>query len=146
MTLKQIRWIFLAGIAVGLDQLVKFWFSVYLPSHIQHNYLGVAGLTWFGSNKFTWLVLTGTVLLTVTLHAWKKTELSRETWWGWALIWGGGLSNWLDRLILGGVRDFWPIWGTDLKNNLADYFLTVGIVWLMINSLLEIRKKPSQIL
>jgi len=47
------------------------------------------------------------------------------------LLIGGGLSNLLDRLLLGGVRDWLAIPGTRLYNNLADYAIGLAVVLLL---------------
>lgn len=146
MTLKILRWLVVVSLVVGLDQLVKLWFSLYSRSQIQLNFLGAGSLNLFGESNTPWIILAGVVLISILIYLVKSNELDSKNWFGWALIWGGGMSNWLDRLTLGGVRDFWPILGTDLKNNLADYALTFGLIWLMINSLLELTKKPGKIL
>ncbi len=47
------------------------------------------------------------------------------------LITGGGLSNVIDRLAFGGVRDWLPIPLTSLQNNLADYAIAMGVAWIL---------------
>lgn len=45
-----------------------------------------------------------------------------------ALFFSGALSNWLDRLFFGGVRDIWtlPVFG--IQNNLADWLIVGAAV------------------
>jgi len=53
----------------------------------------------------------------------------------YSLILAGGLSNLIDRIVWGGVRDWLPIPLTPLHNNLADWLIVIsciGLVWLMI--------------
>ncbi len=56
------------------------------------------------------------------------------------MIFGGGLSNYLERLIYGRVTDFisisslWPFF------NVADSFVTIGTVLLFVDILLNLRK------
>lgn len=40
---------------------------------------------------------------------------------------GGVVSNVLDRLVSGGVRDWLPLPGTGLQNNLADWAIGIGV-------------------
>jgi lipoprotein signal peptidase len=52
----------------------------------------------------------------------------KERSWGLFLMIVGGLSNLGERLIYGGVRDYWKIPYTTLYNNLADWLIFVGLV------------------
>ncbi len=59
-------------------------------------------------------------------------------WWGtfsWVkesiaggLFFGGALSNILDRIVFGGVRDWLSIPFTSLNNNVADWAIFIGLV------------------
>lgn len=51
------------------------------------------------------------------------------------LIVGGIIANIIDRLLVGGVRDWIRIPGTTLHNNVADYALCVGLVLFLWQSL-----------
>jgi lipoprotein signal peptidase len=146
MSFKFGRWILTTSLVVGLDQLFKFWFSIYNSMAVQLNPVGAGSFLWLSTNRLVWLSLTGVILIGMVVYLQRSAELTKKTWLAWALIWGGGASNWLDRLIWGGVKDIWPILGTNLKNNLADYALTVGVIWLMIDSLLAMTSKSRQIL
>jgi lipoprotein signal peptidase len=44
------------------------------------------------------------------------------------LFFGGAFSNVLDRILLGGVRDWLPIPFTQIKNNLADWFICFALI------------------
>lgn len=51
---------------------------------------------------------------------------------GYSMILAGGISNLIDRLTWGGVRDWLPIPMTSLHNNLADWLIVFGcsaLVW-----------------
>ena len=58
------------------------------------------------------------------------------------LFLGGGLSNIIDRLFWGGVRDWisWPV--TLLENNLADLAIAIGLGGLLIE--LWFKKSPAK--
>lgn len=46
------------------------------------------------------------------------------------LLLGGALSNIVDRIVVGGVRDWLIIPYTGLSNNLADYAIIIALVWI----------------
>lgn len=48
---------------------------------------------------------------------------------------GGAVSNIIDRLIWSGVRDWLPIPGTSVQNNVADYGILIGLSLLIWHSL-----------
>lgn len=54
--------------------------------------------------------------------------------WSVIFILAGGISNFLDRIFYGGVRDFLPLnlVFIELKNNLADWFIFIGIIALIL--------------
>ena len=111
-------WWLLPGI-IFLDQLTKW----------QAGRLGWVGLNsglalgWGGSfSGLLIVVLISAVILGVIL-AWRQSQLQSQL--GVVLVLAGGISNLIDRLIWGGVRDFIPmIWW---HNNLADIAIVVGL-------------------
>jgi signal peptidase II len=57
----------------------------------------------------------------------------------WGLLLGGAASNIVDRLVLGGVRDFLPLLFWGLKNNLADWSIVLSLLYLAFSQ----QKKQS---
>lgn len=51
------------------------------------------------------------------------------------LVLGGGLSNLVDRVVYGGVRDFLPVPFIGVVNNLADWMIVVGLLLILIKEL-----------
>lgn len=47
------------------------------------------------------------------------------------LLIGGAAANILDRILYGGVRDWLPVPWLPLENNLADWFILIGMVWIV---------------
>jgi len=47
------------------------------------------------------------------------------------LFLGGAMSNIVDRLVLGGVRDFLPVPVIGITNNLADYFIVGSLAIIL---------------
>lgn len=56
---------------------------------------------------------------------------------GLSLIVGGAIGNLMDRLFLGYVRDFISIKIFPFVFNLADAFITIGVIFLIISLLIE---------
>lgn len=48
------------------------------------------------------------------------------------LILGGGISNLVDRVVFGGVRDWMTLPGLGLHNNLADWAIVIGLICFVI--------------
>lgn len=126
---------------VILDQVSKFLVQWWWPEIIRFNENGALSQSFFGFGSWVWPVVTGLVVGGFSVWLVKeKTALS----WSLALLVGGGLSNWFDRVFLGGVRDFLVIPGTPLKNNLADYALTLSVVvwvWQLVTQPVPETKK-----
>lgn len=56
---------------------------------------------------------------------------------GYSVILAGGISNLIDRMIFGGVKDWLPIPLTPLNNNLADWMIVVGCIGLVWSIMLS---------
>lgn len=115
------------------DQLSKWWAST-RPGWLSLNY-GVA-FGW-GESLGGWTVVGVTIVVIVWLL------LQPERRWFWQLLLAGAVSNLIDRVWWGGVRDWLPVpwlsrlpWlGLGLKNNLADWLIVIGVVgWVIIES------------
>ena len=124
---------------IGLDWLTKHWIQTSMALndtipvidgifHITyiHNY-GAAFSILQGKQAFL-LVVTGIAMLAMAVYmvyGQKKNELTPMGLWSLALIIGGGLGNFIDRVRLGYVVDFfdfrvWPIF------NVADIAVCCG--------------------
>lgn len=104
-----------------LDQALKFYF--FEQGHNQLN-VGISfGWGESASQPFLLFFLTTILFLLPMLLTWQKTW----HWW-WILFFAGATSNLIDRLIFKGVRDILPIPGTNLNNNLADYFIMSAVL------------------
>lgn len=76
---------------------------------------------------------TAFVLVFIVIWLGKNPQNNRADKLALGLVLGGGLGNLLDRLVYGGVTDFiscvfWPTF------NLADIFVVVGVIILLISS------------
>ncbi|MGD9129018.1 MAG: signal peptidase II [Candidatus Woesebacteria bacterium] len=121
---------------VFLDQITKFFANRLRMTSINQ---GVA----FGFNFFNdrWLLFSLIMVLIVgffiffkklafrsTVQANQKSKLtSTMIKLAAVLFLAGAISNLIDRVFFSGVRDFLPVPFFNLKNNLADYFIVLGL-------------------
>lgn len=106
-----------------LDQSTKVIFadSIILNSGISFGWLS------------EWNPTFGAAMITLLLAA--MVWFGRQ-WWlihpiPSGLLLGGGVSNLLDRWFLGGVRDWGALPVVNLRNNIADYAITIGVIWFI---------------
>jgi len=73
----------------------------------------------------------------------RPAHQAKERWsdLGLALLVGGGVSNVLDRLAFGAVRDWLPLPLLGLSNNLADWAITAGLAAVVWRAL--VRRRSS---
>lgn len=114
-------------ILVIVDQLTKWWA---ISSGVSILNTGVsfrllAQLPVWGISLLTFCVGCGLF--------WLLRDRWRSAGGALTLVLAGGVSNLIDRLRLGGVIDFLPIPLTALHNNLADWLIAGGLLWLLIS-------------
>jgi signal peptidase II len=149
------RWFWIAAaLGLFLDHLTKFWvvqtFRLYetwpLWSGVFHfTYVrntGAAFSLFTGAGWLRWLSLLVSIVLMA--YAWFGSRLLRWEQVGWGLVLAGALGNGIDRFIAGSVVDFldfrlinFPVF------NLADVFINIGIVCLLIASLQKVEPKSE---
>jgi len=61
----------------------------------------------------------------------------KERSWALLLIIIGGGWNLGERLLTGGVMDYWRIPGTFVYNNLADWLIFAGVVWYIWQKIIK---------
>ncbi|MBD2610964.1 lipoprotein signal peptidase [Nostoc linckia z18] len=152
MRLKNRLFWISAFIAFFLDQITKYWvvqtFSLeqtlpLLPGIFHLTYVTNTGAAFsLLSGKVEWLrwlslgvslVLIGLALFGPTLSLWDQL--------GYGLILGGAMGNGIDRFVLGYVVDFLDFRLINFAVfNVADSFISIGIVCLLIASL---QKTPT---
>lgn len=146
--MKKNRWFWWIGlIGLILDQITKYWI---VQSFVE---IGTTWALWPGVFHFTYVINTGAAFsffeggagwlrwlslgVSVGLMAWawwgEKMRLPEQL--GYGFILSGALGNGLDRFLFGYVVDFldfrlinFPVF------NLADVFINVGIIFLLISS------------
>jgi len=116
-------------LVVIVDQSSKLWFLK--NKGIVFNQGGVFGL--FPGLPWT-LVLVGVLGWMVKMLFQARRDLERL---GLVLIVSGGLSNVIDRVLIGAVRDFIYYRSVNVWGNVADIVLTVGVGVLVIESIIN---------
>ena len=133
----------ISGALVVVDQAVKYFVRQGIPLHTAVDFLPGVALTYVQNtgaafslfHEHTWLLTLLSGVVSVALVA----ALARKIfphWWGMlalALLLGGAVGNFLDRLLLGFVTD---MFATTLINfpvfNVADMGVVIGGVLLCI--------------
>lgn len=146
------RWLALAGVIIGLDQLTKWLAEQYLVYGepvpvlplfnltLAYNTGAAFSLLAEAGGWQRWLFAGLALVVSVLIIGWLRRLGPEERLTGLALtlILGGALGNLIDRLYLGYVIDFidvyygsyhWPAF------NIADSAITVGATLLVISSL-----------
>jgi signal peptidase II len=134
-----------------LDRISKLWIisifnsennlEIKISSFINLNLIwnkGIAfGLFSYGE-KFEYNLLTGLIIMIIVIVFWMIIKTKGFEKYGFLMILGGALGNIFDRLYYSAVPDFIDIY---YKNfhwfvfNVADIFITVGVLMLIINEI-----------
>ena len=151
MLKKNIFYFFFILFIFILDRVSKLWIiSIFNPennleikisSFINLNLIwnkGIAfGLFSYGE-KFEYNLLTGLIIMIISIVFWMIIKTKGLEKYGFLMILGGALGNIFDRLYYSAVPDFIDIY---YKNfhwfvfNVADIFITVGVLMLIINEI-----------
>lgn len=119
--------------AVAADQASKWLMLSYFPESVTFN-SGIA----FGLPVPELVLLIGIPVVLAVFLCWVFTQRISPDYFLLSalhsLVLGGGFSNYLDRLLHGSVVDFinlgfWPSF------NLADSFLTIGVIGMIIHAI-----------
>lgn len=132
------------GVALAaIDQVIKFFVNANLKevgsvsvidnllsfTYVENN--GVAFGS-FAGNRWIFVVLTTALIATILIYMFKKKPQSKLFYASVALIVGGGIGNFIDRVLYGYVIDYISLSFFPPVCNFADYCITVGTVLLMI--------------
>jgi signal peptidase II len=143
---------------VFLDQITKFFVQHYLPyskpvevisTFFRITFIYNPG-TAFGlnfGNNFPYTIVALAITLFVMYLAVKENK--KISFFAYSLIIGGAIGNIIDRIRLGMVIDFIDIGINESLRwfvfNLADSFVTIGIILLLIDSVLTKSQLPHEI-
>ena len=151
MLKKNIFYFFFILFIFILDRISKLWIisifnlenslEIKISSFINLNLIwnkGIAfGLFSYGE-KFEYNLLTGLIIMIIAIVFWMIIKTKGFEKYGFLMILGGALGNIFDRLYYSAVPDFIDIY---YKNfhwfvfNVADIFITVGVLMLIINEI-----------
>ncbi|RJQ81950.1 MAG: signal peptidase II [Desulfobacteraceae bacterium] len=156
MVRKYVRFVFISGLVVLLDQFSKLLVLHYMPLHHSihvipgffslthvHNPGGAFGFMAQNSSPLRhWLFLTAAFFaLAMILYFYHQTPRSRPLFGAaLGLIFGGAVGNLIDRLRHGEVVDFldlyigylhWPTF------NIADSAVTIGVIIFIMHILFK---------
>ena len=151
MLKKNIFYFFFILFIFILDRISKLWIisifnsennlEIKISSFINLNLIwnkGIAfGLFSYGE-KFEYNLLTGLIIIIISIVFWMIIKTKGLEKYGFLMILGGALGNIFDRLYYSAVPDFIDIY---YKNfhwfvfNVADIFITVGVLMLIINEI-----------
>lgn len=151
MLKKNIFYFFFILFIFILDRVTKLWIisifnsennlEIKISSFINLNLIwnkGIAfGLFSYGE-KFEYNLLTGLIIMIISIVFWMTIKTKGLEKYGFLMILGGALGNIFDRLYYSAVPDFIDIY---YKNfhwfvfNVADIFITVGVLMLIINEI-----------
>jgi signal peptidase II len=151
MLKKNIFYFFFILFIFILDRISKLWIisifnsennlEIKISSFINLNLIwnkGIAfGLFSYGE-KFEYNLLTGLIIMIIVIVFWMIIKTKGFEKYGFLMILGGALGNIFDRLYYSAVPDFIDIY---YKNfhwfvfNVADIFITVGVLMLIINEI-----------
>jgi signal peptidase II len=129
----------------ALDQLSKVWAVslknsqgiAVIPDVFEFYYLENTGTAWgmFAGARIMFLVITCLVVVIVAFVVWKMPATGKyiPMYVCMTLLASGGIGNFIDRLVLGYVRDFLYFKLIDFPVfNVADSYVTVGLIMLII--------------
>ena len=138
-----------ALVIVAVDQLTKLWVVGNIPLHTQVDaipglfhltYVRNTGAAFSSFQGMQWLFLlvfiafTAAIVWEFSKKRWPFTNLER---WCIAAVYAGGLGNMIDRLCLGYVVDMIEVdFITFPVFNVADCFITCGVILLLVHLIL----------
>jgi len=97
-----------------------------------HNRLAIGRVVVNSGISFGWLNSTGQWLTIGLMVGIMYFLIIQKNSGGWLWIMIGGAANLIDRVRFGGVRDYWYL-GGGWYNNINDWIITLGVIWLLID-------------
>lgn len=147
----------ITGLVLVLDQVSKWLVSsrctlydtkVLIPHVLEFFYLhnDGAAMGFFSGARWLLMILTG--LLVVGCLVYLLSGRCRHTLMQYALglIVGGGIGNWIDRLVYGYVIDFvrFPVSWFSYSFNIADCAVCIGAGLLILDLLVDMLRSSSK--
>lgn len=143
-------------VGIVLDLLSKYLFAsvfatrsediVIITNFFKFTYLENTGAAFgiFGDSTLALTIVS--VVFIIAFCVFDYFNHSNNIWYvlGISLIISGAIGNFLDRLFLGYVRDFISINLFSFVFNLADLFITVGVICFIIYIIINIVKEAKE--
>ena len=147
----RLRWLTLTFIAVFLDRVSKAAIEAKTIEgwryELVHNFIylvhskntGIAFSIFSDGSPWTRYVLIGGSLAVIGILAWylvAGSAVSTHAAAGLALLLGGATGNLTDRILHGGVTDFFEMWFGSYRYpafNVADSAITIGAILILLD-------------
>lgn len=136
MAWQRWQWFLFFGL-ITVDQLTKWWASQ--QGLVSHN----SGVSFGLFHQLPGFLLTALLVVVAAVAAWWWHQTWPEAKLASTFFWAGAVGNLVDRVLVGAVRDFLPLPLTTTQNNLADWYITVGLVLLVWQLVRSSRNTPS---
>ncbi len=156
----MLRWLWLSGLVVGLDQMTKYLAESLLRYHepvavvpyfnltLMYNTGAAFSFLSDAGGWQRWFLSAVAIVVSGVLIVWLNRVQANERWTAaaLALVIGGAIGNVIDRLVYGQVVDFidiyyrqwsWPAF------NVADSAIFVGVAILLIDALFARREESE---
>lgn len=158
---KNISYIILISIIVlslAIDLLTKVIFAntlatgdiVLISNLLTLTYVENTGAAFGMLGNKTWLLIVVSIIFIIVFVLFDIFNHSSSGWYlaGVGMILGGAIGNFVDRIFLGYVRDFVSIRFFGFVFNMADMFITFGIIcfaiYLIIGMINDARGKKKE--
>ena len=157
--MNRVGAILLMTILVCIDQLSKYLVEKYLPLHQSEPFIPFISLyrTYNEGIAFSWLSFINNEVLAILIAAivvfvgWLWLQLRGDRFFshlGYGFIIAGAIGNLIDRVMRGHVVDFIQFhtqhWSFAIFN-LADSFITLGAVFIIIDEIIQARKPAREL-
>lgn len=122
--MKKLLPYFLIVFLIFIDQIVKYW----VLTTNKYSYLNSGFIFGLGRNFDLFLWISCIVIVILFIFSIKK---SKPQTYNLFVILAAALSNLIDRILCGGVIDYWRInyFGVEIFFNLADILLILGVAF-----------------
>ena len=114
-----------AVIFLGVDQVSKL-LAQSGGVHVEIN----RGISFGLLNGFSLIFALSIFLLVLAIAGYHS--IGRHFPIGWGVLIGSAASNLVDRVVFGGVRDWLSVPFLNLNNNLADWGITLSLIWISV--------------
>jgi signal peptidase II len=150
---SRLRWLILTLVVVFLDRVSKAAIEAKTIEGWRHEFVhnfiylvhskntGIAFSIFADGSPWTRYVLIAGSLIVIAILAWylvAGSAVSARAAAGLALLLGGATGNLTDRILRGGVTDFFEVWFGSYRYpafNVADSAITIGAILILLDVL-----------